>query len=576
MLIWNYNMEFEIALGIGVKDATIEYSADGTEWNSLGDIVLDQASGRDGLTYGTVVPFDGIAAQYVRLTVGSSWSTIAIMNGLSEVRFMYIPAYAREPEPTDQAVDVAADTTLNWRAGRGATAHEIYLGTDPNALTLAGTTTQSSFSPVPLDLDATYYWQVVELNDSDAGDAWAGDVWTFSTEAYVEIDGFEAYDDDVDAGTTVWQTWLDSYEDTSNGGAFVGNDPSPFSESTIVHSGDQSMPLFYENDSASDISETDRVFSTPQDWTASGIKSLSFWFRGIEGNTGRLYAKINDVKILYESPAEDIATTLWLPWNIDLSTVGANLSAVESMSIGVEGAGSGIVYIDDVRLYPKAAVYGVPAQPGTTNLVAYYKLDGNANDSSGNGFNGVANGGPTYADGFLGQAVSLDGTDDYIRIETVGIDPCEPRTMAGWVRATTTAAVSGWTDVFGFTGPSETWGHFDIQCVLDTEYTTLGYYGLHRYGWERDIIPIDLEWHHLAASYDGEIVALYGDGQCVGVFEAEPAEVAPPGQFNMGKREDNSNFFRGLIDEVRVYDLALTPGEIAGLAGRTTTTQVPF
>ena len=51
--------------------------------------------------------------------------------------------------------------------------------------------------------------------------------------------------------------------------------------------------------------------------------------------------------------AADITDAAWHVWNIDLSTVGGNLSSVTSLTIGIEGAGAtGVVYIDDIRLYP--------------------------------------------------------------------------------------------------------------------------------------------------------------------------------------------------------------------------------
>ena len=44
MLVWNYNVAFELLLGFGVKDATVEYSTDGAEWLTLGEVVLAQAT----------------------------------------------------------------------------------------------------------------------------------------------------------------------------------------------------------------------------------------------------------------------------------------------------------------------------------------------------------------------------------------------------------------------------------------------------------------------------------------------------------------------------------------------------
>ena len=89
--------------------------------------------------------------------------------------------------------------------------------------------------------------------------------------------------------------------------------------------------------------------------TTNGIQSLSLSFYGDPDNTGQLYFKINDAKIPYEGDAADIASAAWQVWNIDLSTVGANLGNVTLLTIGIEGAGAaGVVYIDDVRLVSPA------------------------------------------------------------------------------------------------------------------------------------------------------------------------------------------------------------------------------
>jgi hypothetical protein len=100
-------------------------------------------------------------------------------------------------------------------------------------------------------------------------------------------------------------------------------------------------------------SEATLPFETAQNWTASGIKGLSLFFRGSADNTGsgKLYVKIGSAKVAYSGDATDIGKPMWTPWNIDLSQVGGNLSKVTSLTIGIEGAGSaGIVYIDDIRL----------------------------------------------------------------------------------------------------------------------------------------------------------------------------------------------------------------------------------
>jgi len=291
-------------------------------------------------TSDTIVAFDGVAARFVRLTINSNWGS-ASQYGLSEVRFTYIPTYAREPLPADGQIDVSLDSVLSWRAGREAVSHEVYLGVSLDRMPLVGTTAQSCYSPAMLDLKTTYYWQVNEINPAEAIPSWQGDLWSFSTEEFVEVDGFETYTDDKDAGETIWQTWVDGYGVSTNGSQ-VGYSSSPFAEQTIVRSGRQSMPLFYDNAGIAS-SEAQRIFTPVQDWTARGVENLSLSFYGEVGNRGQLYVKINGNKVLYDGDAADIAGLQWVVWSVDLSTVGGDLSSVSTLTIGIEGAGSGVL-----------------------------------------------------------------------------------------------------------------------------------------------------------------------------------------------------------------------------------------
>ncbi len=572
MLVWNYNVQFELLLGFGVKGVSVEYSVDGAEWTALTETELAQGTAKSSYAANTSVDFGGVAAKYVRLVVNSGYGMMG-QYGLSEVRFLYIPVQAREPQPADGATDVDPGTALAWRPGREAVSHDVYVGTDANDLALAGSTDQPVFAPDDLVYDQTYYWQVVEINEAEAVSEWAGDVWSFSTSEYAVVDDMESYTDDIDAGTTIFDTWADGWVNET--GSTVGYFEAPFAERTVVHSGRQAMPLFYDNTGGLTTSEATRTFETPQNWTARGIQSLSLFFQGVSGNTGQMYVRINNTKVPYDGGASDISRAIWQAWNIDLSAVGANLSNVSELTIGVEGAGAtGTLYIDDIRLYPREPEFITPVAPGAAGLVAHYAFDGNANDSSGNGYNGTVNGNATYVAGVDGQAIALDGSRAYVAVTTVGITGAAPRTIAGWAKADTTT-ITAWTNVFGFTGAATNGQHFDIEAVgTSGTNSTLGYYGLHRHGWEFDILPIDLEWHHLAATFDGTTVTWYGDGLPIGSDEV--TNVATPGAFHIGKRQDNENFFPGAVDDVRVYDHALSDGEIASLAGRTMPVHKPF
>ncbi len=87
MRVWNYNTQFEGILGFGVKDATLEYSTDGTNWTNLGDVEFAQGTGASDYEANTVVPLGGVLAKYVRLTINSGWGMMSQF-GLSEVQFL--------------------------------------------------------------------------------------------------------------------------------------------------------------------------------------------------------------------------------------------------------------------------------------------------------------------------------------------------------------------------------------------------------------------------------------------------------------------------------------------------------
>jgi hypothetical protein len=345
MWVWNCNQAYEPVLGLGAKDTKIETCLDGVTWTALADVPeFARASGLPSYAHNTVVSLGGVAARHVKLTINANWG-VQRQSGLSEVRFFAIPVNATAPQPADGSASNGVDVALEWRPGRDAARHEVYLGTGPDALKRIGATAETTFDPGPLALATTYWWRVVEVNDAEAVVAWEGPLWSFSTAPYVVVDDFESYND---TDRRIYETWIDGYDVPQNGSQ-AGHLSAPFAERSIVHGGRQSLPLFYDNTTAA---RSEAELTLAQDWTASGIKTLSLVVQGAAGNTGQLYVKINGAKVSY---AGNLATATWQPWSIDLSAVGGNLSRVTSLILGVEGAGAaGLVYIDDIRLYPAA------------------------------------------------------------------------------------------------------------------------------------------------------------------------------------------------------------------------------
>jgi len=354
MLVWNYNVEFELVLGFGIKEAAITYSADGENWTTLSDVELGRGTAQSGYAPNTTVAFDGAAAKYVRLTVNSGYGAIP-QYGLSEVRFYQIPAHARAPQPASGQTGVDPGVELNWRGGRQAASHEVYFSGDSQAVTegtaLIDTITEDRYSLADLDLQLSqmYYWKVNEVNETETAPVWEGSLWDFTTSDYLVVDDFESYTDLE--GNRIYESWIDGFEATDNGSQ-VGYDQAPFAERITVHTGKQSMPLAYDNTGAATSSQAERLFDIPQDWTRAGATTLTLYIYGAEDNAAaQLYVKIDGTKIDYDGPAEALTSASWTQWSIDLLAAGLSLENVSQMSIGVEGAGAGTVLVDDIRLY---------------------------------------------------------------------------------------------------------------------------------------------------------------------------------------------------------------------------------
>ncbi|MEN6578972.1 MAG: LamG-like jellyroll fold domain-containing protein [Phycisphaerales bacterium] len=273
--VWNSNSELEPLMGFGAKDVAIEYSTDGENWTPLENVPqFAQGTGKPTYTANTLVDLGEVMAQYVKLTINDNWGATTMVS-LSEVRFFYTPVQAFEPAPANGATGVDLGATLDWRPGREATSHEVYFGTDPNGLA-AQTVADHSYTPAAMDFGTVYYWKVNEAGDAGT---YEGDVWSFTSQEFAPIDDFESYNDDIDAGTTIWQTWTDGVT-TKASGSQVGYTDSPFAERTIVHSGAQSMPLMYNNAGDFFFSEAEREFDPAQNWTGNGATEVCVWTRG--------------------------------------------------------------------------------------------------------------------------------------------------------------------------------------------------------------------------------------------------------------------------------------------------------
>jgi hypothetical protein len=273
--------------------------------------------------------------------------------------------------PSNGAVDVTQTGILNWTPSDHAASHQVYFGTDKVALRDADTSSteykgdrnlgSESYDPGKLQWDTTYYWRIDEVNNANSDSPWIGPVWSFTTANFLIVDDFESYNDldPAEPGSNrIFLAWVDGFDDPANG-SVVGYPNFPFTEQTIVHSGNQSMPFAYNN--AVGKSEAISVLTYPRDWTEKNVDTLTIWFRGDSANAAEpMYVVLNDSAIVINDNLDAAQRGFWTQWNIDLmrfADQGVDLTNVNSITLGLGSrnnpiaGGSGMMYFDDIRLY---------------------------------------------------------------------------------------------------------------------------------------------------------------------------------------------------------------------------------
>ncbi|MHC4507964.1 MAG: discoidin domain-containing protein [Planctomycetota bacterium] len=472
MLVWNSNTQFETGIGYGARDVSIEYSVDGIDYMTLGTThEFNRAPGQPDYAHNTVIDMGGLTAKFVRLTVNTNWAVFPLEQyGLSEVRFLYIPIQAREPYPESGATDVGPDVTLGWRAGREAAEHKVYVSTDEQSVidgtVAAVTVTEPAYAP-SLVLDSTYFWRIDEVNDAETPTMLPGDVWNFTTQEFIVVDDFEAYNDILageEGSNLVYVAWIDGYVEppqVRTNGSTMGYLTGTSMETNIVNSGDQSAPVEFDNTAAS-ISEVTRTFSPAQDWTQYGITTLSlFVYEASDNVGGDVYVKINGIKVplVDESTYPPGFNPGWVQYNVDLTAM--NVSNVRTLTIGVDGANAqGLIFVDDIRLYREApdlvAVKYLPpiieAESGI--ITAPFEILSNIPGASGGQYIMAPNGGGNSSDA---PATADDGWATY----TINV-PADGDYVIGF-RGLRQVAGSGGDDSFWVRIPDSVLGHVPYQ-----------------------------------------------------------------------------------------------------------------
>jgi len=297
-----------------------------------------------------------------------------------------LPVKASRPRPANGSVGTRKQLVLAWKSGDFAISHEVYFGTEEDAVRNATVASpeykgtrllgSESYDAGKLAWDTTYYWRIDEVNSLDPDSPWIGSVWSFNTGDFLLVDDFEDYD----AGDNqIWYLWRDGLDygtptappySAGNGtGSSVGNEATAsYAEESIFNNGAQAMPISYNNNKQgyAKYSEVDFMLTDLRDWTEEDVAELSLWFYGDPANDSELmYVAVSNSTgqpaIVVHDNANAAQIDTWTEWVIPLQSFtdqGVDLTDIDRIAIGfgtrgnltVPG-GSGRVLLDDIRLY---------------------------------------------------------------------------------------------------------------------------------------------------------------------------------------------------------------------------------
>ena len=204
--------------------------------------------------------------------------------------------------------------------------------------------------------------------------------------------------------------------------------------------------------------------------------------------------------------------------------------------------------------------------PGqTNNLAAYLPLNGDLLDKSGNGNNGI-NYGAIQLAGKINQGLSFDGIDDYIQIaDSTSLDIVNQITVEGWIKPDSFSqrqTIAGkWRDINGanergylLTIGTDGVPHFYIST------TGIDYIDAKSFAISAG------QWHHLVGTYDGIDIKLFVDGVLLDTTPKIGSIYSNNESLLIGATDGwggtTRKFTNGIIDEVKIYNRALSSDEV--------------
>ena len=219
----------------------------------------------------------------------------------------------------------------------------------------------------------------------------------------------------------------------------------------------------------------------------------------------------------------------------------------------------------EAKIYLLTLMFGLclnlSAQIPTDSLVGYWPFNGNANDESGNGNDGTVYGATLTVDRFgnVNSAYSFDGTNDYILANPILPISNQDRSISVWFNTTSGSGSNGW-----YVNTMTSWGspsdnNLCSAAVYKAELM-FNAFGVSYSVYTGQIVN-DSNWHNTVITYDGLLLKVFLDTLEVASESRNLNTVNS--SFYIGRRVGQDNqFMDGLIDDIRIYNRALTSEEV--------------